>query len=91
MQALIRVRVTPRAHGSSIAGRSAQGWRIRIAAPPVDDRANAELVRFLAATLGVPRSSIRITGGSHSRDKTLRIEGISQIDAEGILRARLPG
>ncbi|MGH2602108.1 MAG: DUF167 domain-containing protein, partial [Dehalococcoidia bacterium] len=52
---------------------------VRLAAPPVDGRANAALVRFLAKVAGVPPSSVRIIGGETSREKCVAFENI---DAE---------
>ncbi len=56
-------------HGETATGR----LRIRLAAPPVDGKANAELVRFLAAAFGVPRRAVTLLAGETSRQKTVRI------------------
>ena len=56
-------------HGAAAAGR----LRIRLAAPPVDGKANAELVRFLAAAFGVPRRAVTLLAGEKSRQKSVRI------------------
>jgi uncharacterized protein (TIGR00251 family) len=55
--------------------------KIRVAAPPVDGEANAELVRFLARQLGVPRSAVTIVSGSGSRSKVAAVEGIGAGEA----------
>lgn len=47
--------------------------KIRLGAPPVDGAANEELVRFVAAQLGVPRRDVDIVGGATSRSKRLRV------------------
>ena len=78
----LRVRVTPRAKRSEIAGivEDAEGsprLAVRLAAPPVEGAANKALLAFLAATLGVPRSAIEIASGEASRLKTVRLRGVS--------------
>ena len=72
------MRVVPGSRRSAVAGRHLDGWRVRVAAPPADGRANAELVRFLAELLGLPRAAVRVTAGAGSRDKTVRVEGVSR-------------
>ena len=52
--------------------------RVRLAAPAVEGRANRELCRFLAATVGVPPSAVIITAGQSGRAKTLRINGVGR-------------
>ncbi len=59
--------------------------KIRVAAPPVDGAANAELVAFLAKRLGVPKSSVRIVKGDRGRDKLIEIDGISDKDARRLV------
>jgi len=58
------VHVVPRSKTSEIAGRYGDAIRIRLAAPPVDGAANAELIRFMADQLGVKQSDIRIVRGT---------------------------
>ena len=49
----------------------------RLAAPPVDGAANAELVETLAYALGLPRRAVALVSGEHARLKRCRIEGLS--------------
>jgi len=69
------VRVQPRASRSEIAGEWQGGLRVRLAAPPVDDRANEALRRLLAERLNVPVAAVRIAQGHHSRSKRVEIHG----------------
>ena len=71
------VLVVPRAQASEVMGWHGDAVRIRIAAPPVNGAANAELVRFLAERLGVSRSAVRVTRGAASRRKAVEIAGIA--------------
>jgi uncharacterized protein (TIGR00251 family) len=65
--------VQVRAGRTAVTTPVADRIRIRIAAAPVDDRANAELVRFLAAEFGVRREHVRLLKGASSRSKSVRI------------------
>jgi uncharacterized protein (TIGR00251 family) len=72
---VIDVRVQPRASRSEIAGLHGERLRIRLQAPPVDGRANAALVEFLADAFDVPRASVIVEHGLTGRDKRVRIRG----------------
>lgn len=79
------VRVIPRAKTSAIAGIRNDAFLVRLAAPPVDGAANDALLRFLAATFGVPRRSVRIVSGEHHRRKRVAIAGVTAENAGTIL------
>ncbi len=82
------VHVVPRARRTETAGVHGDAIRVRLAAPPVDGAANAELVRFVAKRLGVARGAVRIAAGSRGRRKTVVIDGVP---AEPARRALLGG
>ena len=71
------VRVQPRASRDEFAGEWQEGLKIRLTAPPVDDRANGALRRFLAASLKVPLSAVRIAAGERSRTKRVEVRGVT--------------
>jgi uncharacterized protein (TIGR00251 family) len=71
----IAVLVTPRASRSAVSGVADDRLRVRIAAPPVDGAANAELARVLAAALGVPRGAVAVVAGAASRRKVVVVRG----------------
>jgi uncharacterized protein (TIGR00251 family) len=71
------VRVQPRASRDEIAGEWQEGLKIRLTAPPVDDRANEALRRFLAASLKVPLAAVRIAAGERSRTKRVEVRGVT--------------
>jgi len=75
----------PRARATAVAGRHGDALKIRVAAPPADGAANEELIRFLAARLGVPRNSVAITAGQSGRRKTVSISGMESATALRIL------
>lgn len=72
---MLTVYVQPRAARTEVAGRHGDAIKIRIQAPPVDGAANAELVRFVAKRLRVPRHGVVIVAGASGRVKRLTIEG----------------
>jgi uncharacterized protein len=73
---LLRVHVQPRAGRTGVVGRHGDALKLRVAAPPVDDKANAAVVALVAATAGVATGAVSIVGGGRSRAKRVRIEGV---------------
>lgn len=65
--------VQPGAKRTEVAGTFADALKVRLAAPPVDGQANAELTRWLAEVFGVPKRNVTLLRGAASRDKTVRI------------------
>ena len=80
--ARVTVKVHPRAKRSAVTGRFGEAWKLDLAAPPVDGKANEECVRFLAGLAGVARSRVRIVTGATSRMKTVEVEGMEQGELE---------
>jgi uncharacterized protein (TIGR00251 family) len=80
--ARVTVKVHPRAKRSAVTGRFGEAWKLDLAAPPVDGKANEECVRFLAELAGVARSRVRIVTGATSRMKTVEVEGMEQGELE---------
>jgi len=74
------VRVVPRASKSEIAGSHDGALKVRVASPPVDGAANAELIRILSKTLGVSKSAVEILSGQSARTKQVKISGVSPQD-----------
>jgi uncharacterized protein len=78
---LLDVRVQPRASRNEFAGLVADRLRVRLNAPPVDGRANAALVEFVAEACGIARSRVTLDKGLTGRDKRLRLHGLSSVPA----------
>jgi uncharacterized protein (TIGR00251 family) len=78
--ARLTVKVHPRARRSALAGRLGDAWKLSLAAPPVDGKANDECVRFFAEFARVPRSRVRIVMGLTSRLKVVEIEGVTEAE-----------
>lgn len=81
MSARIRVRVTPRASRDGLVGWRDGVLRVRVAAPPVEGRANDTVARLLAKALGVPKSAVGIMSGAGAREKLVEVAGIEQDEA----------
>jgi len=65
--------VQPGAARSEVAGHHGDALKVRLAAPAIEGKANAELIRFLAEAFAVPRRAVTLLGGERSRDKRVRI------------------
>jgi uncharacterized protein (TIGR00251 family) len=72
---VLALHVQPGAKRTEVAGVHGDALKIRLAAPPVDGRANAELIRFLAEVFGVPLRNVTLLRGETSRVKHVRIVG----------------
>jgi uncharacterized protein (TIGR00251 family) len=70
----LTLHVQPGASRTGVTGLHGDALRIRLAAPAVDGKANAELVRFLAEAFGVPRRQVTLVHGDTSRLKVVRID-----------------
>ena len=75
-----KVRVIPRASRSALAGERDGALVVRLAAPPVDGRANAALVDFLAGVLDLPKRRVSLVHGDTSRQKRVLVEGLLPAD-----------
>jgi hypothetical protein len=71
----LSIRVVPGSRKSEVAGANGGVLRVRLAAPAVDGKANAELVRFVAEWFGVRRSAVELIVGTRSRTKRVRVTG----------------
>jgi len=83
--ATFTVRVQPRARRNAVVGEVGDALKIALTAPPIEGRANEACIELLAEFLKVPRSSVTIAAGETSRNKVIRIAGISAVE----LRRRL--
>jgi uncharacterized protein (TIGR00251 family) len=83
------VRVQPRASKSVVAGELDGVLKIRLAAPPVEGRANEELIRLLTELFDAPRQRIAILSGQTSKNKVVSVSGISVDEAERVLAEAL--
>jgi uncharacterized protein len=85
--AVFAVKVHPRAKKDAITGEIAGALKLALTAPPVEGRANEACIEFLAKLLKVPRSSISIAAGQNSRNKVIRVAGLSAEEVRNRLRS----
>ncbi|HEY4752900.1 MAG TPA: DUF167 domain-containing protein [Candidatus Limnocylindrales bacterium] len=74
---VLTLHIQPGAKRTEVAGTHGEALKIRLAAPPVDGKANEALVAFVAKALGVPKSGVELIAGHTSRAKRLRVAGIT--------------
>jgi uncharacterized protein (TIGR00251 family) len=84
---VLALHVQPGAKRSEVVGRHGDALKLRLAAPPVDGKANAELRRYLAEAFGVPLRQVTLIRGETSRQKSVRIERPALRPDLGWLRA----
>jgi uncharacterized protein (TIGR00251 family) len=82
---VFEVRLQPRSSREGIDGEWQGALRIRVASPPVDDRANQALIKFLAARLKRPLAAVRIIAGARSRIKRIEVTGTTAAQVCGLL------
>jgi uncharacterized protein (TIGR00251 family) len=72
------VKVHPRAKKDAITGELGDALKVSLTTPPVEGRANDACIEFFAKLLKVPRSSVTIASGQTSRNKVIRVAGVSR-------------
>ena len=80
-QVILTLHIQPGAKKTELAGSHGEALKIRLAAPPVDGRANACLLAFLAKRLGLAKRQVTLVSGETSRAKRVSVEGL---DAESV-------
>ena len=85
---VLAIHAAPGAARNAVQGLHGETLKLRLQAPPVDGKANAALLAFLADAFGIPKGRITLLTGQTHRRKRVAIEGVTADDAERIL---LPG
>jgi uncharacterized protein len=89
--AILNLRVSPGARRTSIEGAyGEEALKLRVAAPPVDGKANAEAERYVAELFGVATSDVSVVRGASSRNKALLVRGAHAEEVHERLSGRLP-
>ena len=84
----IRVHILPNAKLDKVVGDHGDAIKIKLRAPAMEGKANAALIRFLAAQLGILPRQIALMRGEKSRDKLIRIKGLSEREVQERLGVR---
>jgi uncharacterized protein (TIGR00251 family) len=74
---VLAIKAVPGASRDVVAGWHGDALKVKVRAPALDGRANDALCEFLADTLGLPRRAITVTHGEKSRQKLVRIAGLT--------------
>ncbi len=77
---LLAIKAIPNAPRSAVVGWLGDALKVKVHAPPVEGRANDALCEFLAAEFGLPRRAVTVERGDTSRQKTVRLAGLSLAD-----------
>ena len=83
------VKVHPRARKNAITGVVGSALKLSLTAPPVEGRANQAVIEFFAELFEIPRSSVTIASGETSRNKVVRIAGLTKAAVAARLSAHL--
>ena len=86
--ATFQVKVHPRAKKNAIVGEVGDALKLALTAPPLQGRANDACIAFFAELLNVPRSSVTIAAGQSSRNKVMRIAGMTAAQVRERLQPR---
>jgi len=84
---ILTLHIQPGAKKTEVAGPHGDALKIRLAAPPVDGKANAALLEFIAAKVGVGRTAVELVSGQTSRAKRVRVAGVAPEAARAALEA----
>lgn len=85
----LMLRVVPRASKSEVIGMVEGHLKVKIAAPPVDGAANAELIKLLSRYFDVPKRNIELVSGETSRVKKVRVSGLNELQMTPFLNGPL--
>ncbi len=85
----VKLKVIPNAPRNEVVRWSGGELTIKLAAPPVEGKANRELVKFLAKVMGVSGRDVEILRGDTSRHKSVSVTGISADDAQARIKQAL--
>lgn len=85
-ETLLKLHVIPRGSKNEVIGWRDDVLCIKITAPPVEGAANSAIVKFIADTLGVRKSCVELVSGKKSREKTVKIIGLSGDDIKKLVK-----
>ena len=84
----LTLHIQPGAKRTEMAGLHGDALKIRLAAPPVDGKANEALLKFIARTLGLPRAAVHLKSGETSRHKVVEVMGATPETVERLFTLR---
>lgn len=88
---LLSVHAQPGAGRSHVVGRHGDALKVRVAVPPVNDRANTVIGELVAEIFGVKPAAVELVSGAKNREKRFRITGVDPDEIERLVEAALSG
>jgi hypothetical protein len=88
---IIKVKVEPRSSRSCIVGPYGDGLKVKLTSPPVEGRANKELIELLASAYGVKKADVEIIAGHNSKNKIVALRGVRGIKNKKGLPHKITG
>jgi uncharacterized protein (TIGR00251 family) len=82
---VLTLHIQPGAKKTEVVGLHGEALKVRLAAPPVDGKANAALIAFIASKVGAGRTAVSLLSGDTSRAKRLRVDGVTVAEAHAAL------
>ena len=79
---VLEFKVTPKASTTEFADSKTEVIRVRVSAPPEKGKANKELIRFIAKSLGIPKANIVLLSGETSRKKRMLVNGMGKDEVQ---------
>lgn len=81
-QLLLFLHLQPKASKTEFCGAHGERLKLRVQAPPIEGRANAEVIAFLAKVFGVPKRDVSVVSGELSREKTVAVKSPKRLPPE---------
>lgn len=81
----LRIRVQPRSSKNEVCGVQGNALKIKLTAPPVEGEANKRLIEFLSGFLDIKKSALAIDSGDKSKNKRVKVEGLTKTELEKAL------
>jgi len=76
----LKIKVEPRSSRSGIAGPYGDALKVRLTSPPVEGRANKELIEVLSKEFGIPKKDVEIISGQGSKNKVVRLHNVQDVE-----------
>ncbi|MBN1254369.1 MAG: YggU family protein [Deltaproteobacteria bacterium] len=86
----LKIHLQPRASRNGIDGVHGDALKVKVTSPPLEGRANKAVKKLLAEQLGLSPSQVEIIAGQRSREKLVRVSGLSRTEVERALGTHLP-
>ncbi len=77
---IIKIRVEPRSSRAGITGAYGNGLKVKLTSPPVEGKANKELIEILAKEFKITKKNVEIISGKTSKNKVVRLHGVDKIE-----------